>query len=591
MQIEDSNKLYYKNLGIGKVEFPSEQIIIDGKEEELITNSRLEDILKSYQPLETVASVPKEEILDSNGEIISIKTELRLDWDFTTFTENSTHDDINNIVSSISEQTGIPTSKISLTEIKQGSTILAFEIQDANEYQKFEKKVLDLNDPLVLKSNVNGLEDSIIKPDFFSITEVVLLGTNQTIDGEKTFLTRIKAQDGIEGELYGVVREPTQNSIETLEGVTTLGNSNETLNISSSTTTVEKDLEINGDLQIYGDLFVETITGDLDGTVLTKEQNTITKLEGVTTLGAQDQVLDINANIIFNGNATFTNVPDGVLSESYVRNSLSGENGISFSPDTGVIKVDNTIIATKQYADSISQGLVVKDSVFVATTENIELDGTNSPSQIDGVDISENIRVLVKNQDSLVENGVYISSTEPWKRAIDFDEPYEITGAFVYVENGATQKGYGFVQTNANLTVDVNDIIFTQFSSTSNISTGHGLEHSNNVISLETASTNNLGGIKVGSNLQIDINGVLSSTDTTYNVATHDVDGLMSKDHKNKLDGIEANANDYVLPTASADSLGGIKVGDGLNINETDGTLSTNIQLATQTIFNLLHKQ
>ena len=591
MQIEDSNKLYYKNLGIGKVEFPTEQIIIDGKEEELITNSRLQDILKSYQPLETVASVPKEEILDSNGQIISIKTELRLEWDFTTFTENSTHNDINDIISSISEQTGISPSKIIVTEIKEGSTIFVLEIQGANEYQKFEKKVLDLNDPLVLKSNINELEDSIIKPDFFSITEVVLLGTNQTIDGEKTFLTRIKAQDGIEGELYGVVREPTQNSIETLEGVTTLGNSNETLNILSSGTTVEKDLEIRGDLQINGDLFVETITGDLDGTVLTKEQNTITKLEGVTTLGTENQVLDINSNIRFHGNATFTNVPDGVLSESYVRNSLSGEDGILFSSDTGVIKVDNNIIATKQYADSISQGLVVKDSVFVATTENIELDGTNSPSQIDGVDISENIRVLVKNQDSLVENGVYISSTEPWKRAIDFDEPYEITGAFVYVENGATQKGYGFVQTNANLTVDVNDIIFTQFSSTSNISTGNGLEHSNNVISLETASTNNLGGIKVGSNLQIDINGVLSSTDTTYNVATHDVDGLMSKDHKNKLDGIEANANDYVLPTASADSLGGIKVGDGLNINETDGTLSTNIQLATQTVDGLMSKE
>ena len=539
----------------------------------------MQDILKSYQPLETVASVPKEEILDSNGQIISIKTELRLDWDFRTFMDNSTpHDDINNIISSISEQTGIPTSKIIVTQIKQGSTIFVLDIQGANEYLKFERKVLDLNDPLVLTSNIDGLEDSIIKPDFFSITEVVLLGTNQTIDGEKTFLTRIQAQDGIEGELYGVVREPTQNSIETLEGVTTLGNSNETLNILSSTTTIKEDLVIDGDLQINGDLFVETITGDLEGTVLTGEQNTITNLEGVKTLGKENQDLDINSNIKFHGNATFTNVPEGVLSESYVRNSLSGEDGILFSQDTGVITVDNNIIATKRYVDSISQGLVVKDSVFVATTENIELDGTNLPSQIDGVNIPKDIRILVKNQDTLRENGVYISSTEPWQRAIDFDDPYEITGAFVYVENGATQKGYGFVQTNVNLTVDVDDIIFTQFSSTSNISTGNGLEHYNNIISLETATSETLGGIKVGKGLNInETDGTLS-----IEVATASKDGLMSSDDKSKLSGIENYANNYVLPIGNSINLGGIKVGKGLNINETDGTLSIEVATASK---------
>lgn len=52
--------------------------------------------------------------------------------------------------------------------------------------------------------------------------------------------------------------------------------------------------------------------------------------------------------------------------------------------------------------------------------------------------------------------------------------------------------------------------------------------------------------------------------------------GLSTNDFTNelktKLDGIENNANKYTLPTASADTLGGVKVGAGLKIN--DGVLS-----------------
>lgn len=53
--------------------------------------------------------------------------------------------------------------------------------------------------------------------------------------------------------------------------------------------------------------------------------------------------------------------------------------------------------------------------------------------------------------------------------------------------------------------------------------------------------------------------------------------GLSTNDYttteKNKLNGIEAEANKYELPAASANSLGGIKVGDGLSIDN-NGTLS-----------------
>ena len=83
------------------------------------------------------------------------------------------------------------------------------------------------------------------------------------------------------------------------------------------------------------------------------------------------------------------------------------------------------------------------------------------------------------------------------------------------------------------------------------------------------ATTNNLGGIKVGTGLSITEDGTLNN------------DGYSSNDFttplKVKLQGIEENANNYYLPAASSNTLGGIKVGDGLSITE-DGVLSSSIK-------------
>lgn len=90
---------------------------------------------------------------------------------------------------------------------------------------------------------------------------------------------------------------------------------------------------------------------------------------------------------------------------------------------------------------------------------------------------------------------------------------------------------------------------------------------SNDAINLDIASADSLGGIKVGTNLSIANDGTLSATDTTYSVATGSADGLMSSADFTKLSGIEANANNYSLPTAATNVLGGIKVGTNLSID------------------------
>ena len=62
-------------------------------------------------------------------------------------------------------------------------------------------------------------------------------------------------------------------------------------------------------------------------------------------------------------------------------------------------------------------------------------------------------------------------------------------------------------------------------------------------------------------------------TNTTYSEATTSAAGLMSASDKTKLNGIATGANAYSLPTASASTLGGIKVGSGLSIS--NGVLSS----------------
>lgn len=68
--------------------------------------------------------------------------------------------------------------------------------------------------------------------------------------------------------------------------------------------------------------------------------------------------------------------------------------------------------------------------------------------------------------------------------------------------------------------------------------------------------------IKQGSNITLTAaSGALTiaAKDTTYSAATSSAAGLMSAADKSKLDGIAAQANNYSLPTAGKDALGGVK--------------------------------
>jgi hypothetical protein len=117
--------------------------------------------------------------------------------------------------------------------------------------------------------------------------------------------------------------------------------------------------------------------------------------------------------------------------------------------------------ATKQYVDNLSAGLDVKASCRVATTANITLSGEQT---IDGV-LTTADRVLVKNQSTPAQNGIYVSAAGAWARAADMDNWLEVPGAFTFVEEGSTQADTGWVATaNEGGTLGSTAITWSQFS-------------------------------------------------------------------------------------------------------------------------------
>lgn len=119
--------------------------------------------------------------------------------------------------------------------------------------------------------------------------------------------------------------------------------------------------------------------------------------------------------------------------------------------------------ATKSYVDSAVEGLAWKDSVRAATTANVTLSGPGA--SIDGVTLSASDRVLVKDQSTASQNGIYIfnGAAVAMTRAADASTFPELEQAIVTVEEGTSNAGSSWRQTQVNGTIDSSSVAFTSF--------------------------------------------------------------------------------------------------------------------------------
>jgi len=214
--------------------------------------------------------------------------------------------------------------------------------------------------------------------------------------------------------------------------------------------------------------------------------STTTAIAGITELTVD--------NLNFNGNTITSTDTNGDI---ILSPNGTGKVDVSGSIITGLNEpVNPTDAATKNYVDTVAEGLHVHEAAHCATTDTLAAlsggtvtysNGTAGVgatltlsaglSAIDGHTLTNGDRILVKNQANQAHNGIYVrTSATVLTRASDFDTAVEINGGdFTFVENGTTYGSTGWVQTFEVLTVGSDTIIWQQFSGSGTFTAGAGL--------------------------------------------------------------------------------------------------------------------
>lgn len=206
-------------------------------------------------------------------------------------------------------------------------------------------------------------------------------------------------------------------------------------------------------------------------------------------------------------------------------------------------------------------------------------------NELDGIKISEldSAGTVDNDNDYLVisqqGNGVYTSEYKSYKI-----HPNQLAS------QGVTYTAGDFIN------IDSSNVISATYQNATESDSGlmsatdkaklNGIEAGANDYSLPVATDSVLGGVKQGTNVSIDTNGVLSATDTTYtagaNVQISDQNVISATDTTYTAginvqisagNVISATDTVYTLPPATSSTLGGVIVGSGINV-ASDGTIS-----------------
>ena len=281
-------------------------------------------------------------------------------------------------------------------------------------------------------------------------------------------------------------------------------NTNETLTFAagSGITTTVSDNQVQIDA-------TNITNSNLSGTAGITNANlanpTTTLGSSVLTLGATTTTIDGLQSIVI----------DDITIDGQTMSTTASNKDIALSPHgTGTVTVpsgyedragfgDNSL-ANKMYVDQVAQGLDTKPSCKLATTANLTAtynngtagvgatltnSGTQGTLTLDSTAANLNDRILVKDQTTASQNGIYVVSnvggaSTNWvlTRATPEDQPAELTGgSFVFVEEGTlnANNGYTFTHTGAP-TFGTTNLDVSQFSGAGQITAGAALTKDGN---------------------------------------------------------------------------------------------------------------
>jgi hypothetical protein len=381
-----------------------------------------------------------------------------------------------------------------------------------------------------------------------------------------------------------------------------------TIRIKRSTTTSAPSSLAEGELaysELSGNLFIgtssstQTVIGgkegiqDIIGGMVTGNTET-----GISVTYADNGVGLGKLNFALASSISVTNITGTLLSASQTNiTSLGSLNGLTIASGQTISMGSNRVTnvtnptqaqdaATKAYVDAVKTGLDIKDSVRVATTANGTLSTAfDNSSTVDGITLATDDRILIKNQTSGAENGIYVvqASGAP-VRATDCDSSTEVTGGlFVFIEQGTVNADSGFVLSNDGaITVGTTSLSFVQFSGAGMVVAGAAMSKTGNTLDVTVDGSS----IEVsGDDLQVKASGITNSMLAGSIDLTTKVTGTLPVGNGGSgLNTITAKALMYGNGT-SAVSLTGVGTYDSTNsIGQILSVNSTGVPTWTNTI-------
>ncbi len=238
---------------------------------------------------------------------------------------------------------------------------------------------------------------------------------------------------------------------------------------------------------------------------------------------AQIQNNAIVADKISSGAITEAKLGASSVSTSKLANTSVTSNKIDFSGtfdfSPGSLRAGTpsnaSDVTPKSYVDGlVGAGVFWKEPARVASTANVNISNPGS-SSFDGITLASGDRILLKNQSSNSENGVYDFNgpSSALTRSSDANSADELNGLAIFIKEGTDNADQGYYQSSEISSLGSSPVTFVQFTGLGQITAGNGLTKSGNRLD-----------VAVGNGIQISSDAVVFRAGAGLDFAGSDVD-------------------------------------------------------------------
>jgi hypothetical protein len=504
-----------------------------------------------------------------------------------------------------------------------------FEGATTNSYQTIITVVEPTQDATITVPNVTG--NMITSGDTGTVTNAMLAGSiaNEKLSNSGITINGTAVALGgsitIAGDIEGVTAGTgltgggTSGTVTLNVDTTVVATTNNTLTLSNKTIALGSNT-LSGTISDFNSALTDadfaTVAGaeTLSSKTISGTSNTLTNIANTSltnssvtvngssiSLGGSATVTAVNPNALtistglsgtsYDGSAAVTIAVDSTIattssSQTLTNKTLGSGTALSANLSAATYKVtglgtptDASDAATKAYVDGVAEGLHVHASVVAASTSNIAL--PTAPATLDGVSLSINDRVLLKNQSTTSENGIYVVINGDLARAADYNTAAEIDpGDFVFVSGGTVNDNTGWVQTQTVTTLGTDPIVFTQFSGAGTYLAGTGLTLTGNTFSINTGTT-------------VDVSTAQTLTSKTLALGSNTISGTLAEFNTALTDAdfaTLAGSETFSNKTLTSPLISGLSITDssiifeGSSADEFETTLTVTNPTADRTI-------